>query len=116
MLPGPTHHGPAIEKDGAVTPMMAQYLETKAAIPDHLLLFRMGDFYELFYEDAVKASETLGITLTTRGKHLGQAIPMAGVPIMAADADVQRLEEAGFRVAVCEQTADQTGSINGTVP
>ncbi len=90
----------------AMTPMMAQYTEIKAANPDSLLFYRMGDFYELFFDDAVQASEALGITLTKRGKHLGEDIPMAGVPVHAADDYLQRLIRAGFRVAVCEQTED----------
>ena len=67
------------------TPMMAQFMEIKAGHPDCLLFYRMGDFYELFFEDAVKASAALGITLTKRGKHLGEDIPMCGVPVHAAD-------------------------------
>ncbi|MEQ1715170.1 MAG: DNA mismatch repair protein MutS [Hyphomicrobium sp.] len=88
------------------TPSMAQFLEIKAANPDSVLWYRMGDFYELFFEDAVKASEALGIVLTKRGKHLGQDIPMCGVPIHRADEYLQRLIRKGFRVAVCEQLED----------
>ncbi len=84
--------------------MMAQYIEIKAANPDSLLFYRMGDFYELFFDDAATASRALGITLTKRGKHLGADIPMCGVPVHAADDYLQRLIAAGFRVAVCEQT------------
>jgi DNA mismatch repair protein MutS len=68
-----------------VTPSMAQFLEIKAANPDCLLFYRMGDFYELFFEDAVAAAQALGIVLTKRGKHLGEDIPMCGVPIHRAD-------------------------------
>jgi DNA mismatch repair protein MutS len=82
---------------------MVQFLEIKAANPDCLLFYRMGDFYELFFEDAVAAAEALGIVLTKRGKHLGQDIPMCGVPIHRADEYLQRLIAKGFRVAVCEQ-------------
>lgn len=89
-----------------VTPSMAQYTEIKAANPDSLLFYRMGDFYELFFEDAVAASQALGITLTKRGKHLGEDIPMCGVPVHAADEYLQRLIRRGFRVAVCEQMED----------
>ena len=89
-----------------VTPMMAQYLEIKAAHRDCLLFYRMGDFYELFFEDAEIASKTLGIVLTKRGKHLGQDIPMCGVPIERADEYLHRLIAAGHRVAVCEQLED----------
>ncbi|MBD1546560.1 DNA mismatch repair protein MutS [Roseibium aggregatum] len=92
--------------DHRVTPMMAQFLEIKAANPDSLLFYRMGDFYELFFEDAEIASQTLGITLTKRGKHLGEDIPMCGVPVHAADDYLQKLIARGHRVAVCEQTED----------
>ena len=90
----------------APTPMMAQYLEIKAANPDSLLFYRMGDFYELFFEDAEIASRALGITLTKRGKHLDEDIPMCGVPVHAADDYLQKLIGQGFRVAVCEQLED----------
>ena len=83
--------------------MMAQFMEIKAANPDSLLFYRMGDFYELFFEDAERASRALGIMLTKRGKHLGEDIPMCGVPYHAADDYLQKLIRLGFRVAVCEQ-------------
>jgi DNA mismatch repair protein MutS len=86
--------------------MMAQYLEIKAANADCLLFYRMGDFYELFFDDAEKASRTLGIALTKRGKHLGEDIPMCGVPVHAADDYLQKLIRAEYRVAVCEQMED----------
>ncbi|GGK25527.1 DNA mismatch repair protein MutS [Salinarimonas ramus] len=86
--------------------MMAQYVEIKAANADSLLFYRMGDFYELFFEDAEIASRALGIVLTKRGKHLGQDIPMCGVPIERADDYLQRLIGLGHRVAVCEQMED----------
>ncbi len=89
-----------------ITPSMAQYLEIKAANPDSLLWYRMGDFYELFFEDAVVASAALGIVLTKRGKHLGEDIQMCGVPIHRADEYLQRLIRQGYRVAVCEQLED----------
>ena len=85
---------------------MAQFLEIKAANPDCMLFYRMGDFYELFFADAVAAAEALGIVLTKRGKHLGEDIPMCGVPIHRADEYLQRLIRQGFRVAVCEQLED----------
>ena len=90
----------------AVTPMMAQYLEIKAAYPDCLLFYRMGDFYELFFEDAEQAATALDITLTKRGRHKGQDIPMAGVPVHAAEMYLARLIKKSFKVAVCEQTED----------
>jgi DNA mismatch repair protein MutS len=86
--------------------MMAQYLEIKSANADCLLFYRMGDFYELFFEDASIASRALGIALTKRGKHLGEDIPMCGVPVHAADEYLQRLIAQGHRVAVCEQIED----------
>ena len=89
-----------------LTPMMVQYVEIKIANPDSLLFYRMGDFYELFFEDAEKASRALGITLTKRGKHEGQDIPMCGVPVHAADGYLQQLIALDFRVAVCEQLED----------
>ncbi len=85
---------------------MAQYLEMKRAHPDAMLFFRMGDFYELFFDDAILAGKALGITQTFRGTHNGQPIPMAGVPHHAAEGYLARLIKAGYRVAVCEQTED----------
>ena len=90
---------PAVEPatvSSGVTPSMAQFLEIKAANPDCMLFYRMGDFYELFFEDAVAAAEALGIVLTKRGKHLGEDIPMCGVPIHRADEYLQRLITRGF--------------------
>ena len=91
---------------GRVTPMMEQYIEIRAANPDCLLFYRMGDFYELFFDDAATASRALGIALTKRGRHLGEEIPMCGVPVHAADDYLQKLIALGHRVAVCEQTED----------
>src|SRR3954454_18064301 len=89
-----------------VTPMMEQYLEIKAANPGLLLFYRMGDFYELFFDDAEIASRALGIVLTKRGKHQGDDIPMCGVPVVRSDEYLHRLIGLGHRVAVCEQTED----------
>ncbi len=86
-----------------VTPMMAQYLEIKEAHKDALLFYRMGDFYEMFFEDAVNAAEALDIALTKRGKHNGDDIPMCGVPVHSAEGYLLTLIRKGFRVAVCEQ-------------
>ncbi|MEH6629519.1 MAG: DNA mismatch repair protein MutS [Halopseudomonas aestusnigri] len=86
-----------------VTPMMVQYLEIKEDHPDSLLFYRMGDFYELFFQDAVDASAALDITLTKRGHHKGADIPMCGVPFHAADGYLSRLIRKGFKVAICEQ-------------
>ncbi len=90
----------------AVTPMMAQYLEIKAAHKDALLFYRMGDFYEMFFDDAVAAAAALDIALTRRGKHLGEDIAMCGVPVHAAESYLLTLIRKGFRVAVCEQMED----------
>ncbi len=89
-----------------VTPVMEQYIEIKAANPDCLLFYRMGDFYELFFEDAETASRALGIVLTKRGKHHGADIPMCGVPVIRAEEYLHRLIALGHRVAVCEQLED----------
>ncbi|MCH9049922.1 MAG: DNA mismatch repair protein MutS [Proteobacteria bacterium] len=86
--------------------MMAQYLAIKRAHPDCLLFYRMGDFYEMFLDDAVTASKALDITLTRRGKHDGKDIPMCGVPVHASEAYLSRLIRQGFKVAVCEQMED----------
>jgi len=99
----PDTSGP-VKKPKAPTPFMAQYLAIKAKHEDALLFFRMGDFYELFFEDAVRAAEILDITLTSRGEHNGDPIPMAGVPYHAAEGYLARLIKTGERVAVCEQT------------
>ncbi|MEF3367137.1 DNA mismatch repair protein MutS [Methylocystis sp. 9N] len=88
------------------TPMIAQYIEIKAANADCLLFYRMGDFYELFFEDALTASRALGIMLTKRGKHMGEDIPMCGVPVERANDYLQKLIALGHRVAVCEQIED----------
>src|SRR5580704_12006832 len=104
--PAPVEAQPAAEPAARVTPMMEQYLEIKAAHPGLLLFYRMGDFYELFFEDAEIASKALGIMLTKRGKHQGADIPMCGVPVERSDDYLHRLIAQGFRVAVCEQMED----------
>jgi DNA mismatch repair protein MutS len=104
--PAPTEAAPAADTPARLTPMMEQYLEIKAAHQGLLLFYRMGDFYELFFEDAELASKALGIVLTKRGKHNGLDIPMCGVPVERAEDYLHRLIEKGFRVAVCEQTED----------
>ncbi len=90
----------------APTPVMAQYWAIKEQYPDSLLFFRMGDFYELFFDDAVKAAQALDIALTKRGRHLGEDIPMCGVPVHSHESYLARLIRRGFKVAVCEQTED----------
>ena len=89
-----------------VTPMMAQYLEIKAQHPEALLFYRMGDFYEMFFDDAAAAAGALDIALTKRGQHLGQDIPMCGVPVHAAEGYLLTLIRKGFRVAIAEQMED----------
>ena len=91
------------KSDHSITPMMAQFLEIKEEYPAALLFYRMGDFYELFFDDAIAAAQALNITLTKRGKHLGEDIPMCGVPVHAAEGYLLNLIRKGFRVAVCEQ-------------
>lgn len=90
----------------ASTPLMRQYNSIKEQVPNALLLFRLGDFYELFFEDAVTAARELEITLTARNKEKGAAIPMCGVPYHAADGYISRLIQKGYRVAICDQVED----------
>ncbi|HEY9012631.1 MAG TPA: DNA mismatch repair protein MutS [Devosia sp.] len=92
--------------DTPITPMMSQFLEIKAINPGYLLFYRMGDFYEMFFEDAEIASQALGIVLTKRGKHQGHDIPMCGVPIHAAQDYLKKLIGLGHRIAICEQVED----------
>jgi DNA mismatch repair protein MutS len=92
--------------EDSATPMMAQYLDIKSGYPDALLFYRMGDFYEMFFDDAVAAAEALDIALTKRGKHLGDDIPMCGVPVHAAEGYLLTLIRKGFRVAIAEQMED----------
>src|ERR1700759_2942964 len=103
--PAPPDTGTSAD-NGRITPMMEQYVEIKTANPDCLLFYRMGDFYELFFEDAEIASRALGIVLTKRGKHLGRDIPMCGVPVERSEEYLHRLIALGHRVAVCEQLED----------
>ncbi len=100
----PAATAPAVPPDA--TPVMAQFFAAKQSQPDALLFFRMGDFYELFFEDAVRAADLLGVALTKRGKHAGGDIPMAGVPVHAAEAYIAKLVRQGVKVAVCEQMED----------
>jgi len=106
IVPSGFESSPPGEDAPRATPVMEQYIEIKAANPDCLLFYRMGDFYELFFEDAEVAASALGIVLTKRGKHLGRDIPMCGVPIHRADEYLNRLIALGHRVAVCEQLED----------
>jgi len=99
-------HADAVPSLEGATPFMAQYLTAKAGQPDAILFFRMGDFYELFFKDAEIAAAALGITLTKRGKHNGDDIPMAGVPVHALDGYLARLIRQGFKAAICEQLED----------
>jgi DNA mismatch repair protein MutS len=97
---------PSGDGNDRVSPMMEQYIEIKAANPDCLLFYRMGDFYEMFFDDAEIASRALSIVLTKRGKYQGRDIPMCGVPVVRADEYLHRLIALGHRVAVCEQIED----------
>src|SRR5256886_1677818 len=106
IVPSGFESGPSAEGAARATPVMEQFIEIKAANPDCLLFYRMGDFYELFFEDAEVAARALGIVLTKRGKHLGRDIPMCGVPVHRADEYLHRLIALGHRVAVCEQLED----------
>src|SRR5258707_5547949 len=90
----------------AASPVMIQYHEIKEANPGCLLFFRMGDFYELFFDDAVAAAQALDIALTKRGRHEGADIPMCGVPVHTAETYLARLIRAGFKVAMCDQIED----------
>jgi DNA mismatch repair protein MutS len=103
-----------VKESASHTPMMQQYLRIKADYPDTLLFYRMGDFYELFYDDAIKAARILDITLTARGKSAGKPIPMAGIPYHAADNYLSRLIKRGESVAICEQTS-KPGESKGPV-
>ena len=96
---------PSLKTAGA-TPMMVQYLSIKEAYPEALLFYRMGDFYELFFEDAKQAADALDIALTKRGQHAGEDIPMCGVPAHSHENYLSKLIRKGFKVAVCEQLED----------
>ena len=93
-----------------VTPMMQQYLRIKADYPDTVVFYRMGDFYEIFFGDAKKCSSLLDITLTARGKHGDNPIPIAGVPFHSAEQYIAKLVKAGEAVAICEQIGDPATS------
>src|SRR5437868_6845459 len=106
LIPPGFESGPPPDGAARTTPVMEQFIEIKDANPDCLLFYRMGDFYELFFEDAEIAARALGIVLTKRGKHLGRDIPMCGVPVHRSDEYLHRLIALGHRVAVCEQLED----------
>ena len=95
-----------VEKIAASTPMMAQYIKIKQEYKDYLLFYRLGDFYELFFDDAKVASRALDIALTRRGKFDGEDIPMCGVPFHAYESYLAKLIKQGYKVAICEQTED----------
>ncbi len=97
-----------------MTPMLRQYMSIKEAFPDAVLFFRMGDFYEMFFDDAVRASKILGITLTARGTYKGEKIPMCGIPYHAYKTYIGKLVDSGVKVAICEQTED-SGASKGIV-
>ncbi|HQO81973.1 MAG TPA: DNA mismatch repair protein MutS, partial [Deltaproteobacteria bacterium] len=95
---------------GNLTPMMQQYLDIKKLHQDAILFYRMGDFYEMFYDDALEASKVLGIALTTRDKGRENPVPMCGVPYHSADSYISRLIRQGYKVAVCEQSEPANAS------
>src|SRR5690606_13597520 len=101
---------PAEEAFADHTPMMRQYLRVKSEHPDILVFYRMGDFYELFYEDARKAARLLDITLTKRGQSAGEPIPMAGVPVHAMESYLGKLVRLGESVAICQESGDPATS------
>src|SRR5262245_40856469 len=98
------------DKPSQLTPMLRQYHEIKKQYPGTLLFFRLGDFYELFFDDAVVGARELEITLTARQKERGAPIPMCGVPYHAATGHIAKLVKKGYRVAICEQTEDPTAT------
>ena len=95
-----------MSSSGRDTPMMRQYVAVKAQYPDAIVCYRMGDFYELFLEDAELAAPLLDITLTSRDKDSANPVPMCGFPVHAADQHIKRLAELGYKVAICEQVED----------
>ena len=98
-----------------MTPMMSQYMKIKSDYSEALLFYRMGDFYELFFEDAKVAASALDIALTKRGKHSGEDIPMCGVPHHSAENYIYTLIKKGFRVAICEQMESPEEKIDITM-
>ena len=100
--------------DPASTPLMRQYHAVKQHVPGALLMFRLGDFYELFFEDAVTAARELEITLTARNKEKGAAIPMCGVPYHSAEGYIARLIGRGYRVAICDQMEEASDGKNSS--
>ena len=99
-------------ENSTLTPMMAQYSNIKSLYPDHLLFYQMGDFYEMFFEDAIDAAPVLGITLTKRGYQNGEEIPMCGIPISAVNQYIPKLINNGQKVAICEQSKESTTQNN----
>ena len=94
----------------ALSPMMQQYLDIREKYPETIILFRLGDFYEMFFDDAIKGSEELELTLTGRDCGLDERAPMCGVPYHSCESYISRLIKKGYRVSVCEQTEDPTKS------
>src|SRR4051795_9361989 len=102
----PTTPPPAADADKSLSPAMRQYQQFKAQYPGYVLFFRMGDFYEMFWDDAITASKALGVALTSRNKGAADEIPMAGVPFHAVDNYLRKMIAAGHKVAICEQMED----------
>ena len=106
----PPHVRPGMTDLSAHTPMMQQYWKLKNQHPDQLMFYRMGDFYEIFYEDAKKAAKLLDITLTARGQSAGQSIPMCGIPFHSVEGYLAKLVKLGESVVICEQIGDPATS------
>src|SRR5438552_17643925 len=102
----PAPVGPAAPTSSQLSPAMRQYRQFKAQYPGYVLFFRMGDFYEMFWEDAILAHKTMGVTLTSRNKGSPDEMPMAGVPFHAVEGYLRKMIAAGHKVAICEQTED----------
>ena len=104
-----------LEQEGKLSPMMRHYFQVKEQYPGHILFYRLGDFYEMFFDDAVNVSKALGLTLTGRDCGLQRRAPMCGVPHHACDTYIKKLVDNGFSIAICEQTADPA-TCKGMVP
>ena len=98
-----THPTLPFMNNSNLTPMMKQYLDIKSEYPNAIVFYRMGDFYEMFFEDATDAAPILGIALTKRGQHLGEDIPMCGIPFHSSNNYLAKLIETGRKVVICEQ-------------
>src|SRR5271170_844578 len=110
-VPRSSHDRKAVDAaTSALSPAMRQYQQFKAQHPGYVLFYRMGDFYEMFWEDAILAAKTLGVALTSRNKGAADEIPMAGVPFHAVENYLRKMIAAGHKVAICEQTQDASAA------